>query len=327
MSTDNNTQKKQNELEELESEGLKRPAPEELTKAYLSEAKGKTKSYYYKNNPSHLVFKETSRSLVTKEKNDATIKTMVGVAQSKGWSKISVKGSKDFKGKAWLEAKLAGLDVSGYKPTEKDEQLLELKQKEKDQAENKEKDAESKKESSESSKDKPTPEEEKEAKQVEKKIVKEEESKKMDTEQTTSAERDVYRDGKSVSLANDNFVKTPETKLKANAQKEINEAVKSGDSKKVKDAIKETKQKGTETTYRDTNQLEAFKKHPQLGQKVNKILDWAKETTSKIPNQASASKAYEAIENKLTEKLANGETFKSIKPRQSEVKKSNEVSR
>ncbi|QRR11811.1 toprim domain-containing protein (plasmid) [Burkholderia sp. MS455] len=59
-----------------------------------------------------------------------TIADMLAIAQAKSWTSVTVKGSPEFRRNAWLEAKLAGIDVHGYKPSDSDHALLEAARRE-----------------------------------------------------------------------------------------------------------------------------------------------------------------------------------------------------
>jgi hypothetical protein len=60
---------------------------------------------------------------------------MLDIAESKSWSSISLKGTEEFKQKAWLEASIRGIKTKGYEPTEKD--LAELQMAQQDRTNNK----------------------------------------------------------------------------------------------------------------------------------------------------------------------------------------------
>ena len=79
---------------------------------------------FYDKNDNSIAFEFREKSLATSRSDDKTIKAMLDLATSKGWNSISLKGTEEFKQKAWLHASLKGIEVKGYKPTEKD--LVEL---------------------------------------------------------------------------------------------------------------------------------------------------------------------------------------------------------
>ncbi|KWN79242.1 hypothetical protein WM24_27370 [Burkholderia ubonensis] len=77
-------------------------------------------------------FQDKGPKLTTASDDRKTIADMVAVAQAKNWSAVQVKGSEDFRRHAWLEARLAGLEVKGFEPKEADLALLEAAKRERD---------------------------------------------------------------------------------------------------------------------------------------------------------------------------------------------------
>lgn len=70
-------------------------------------------------------FRDTGDKLVARETNAEVIKDIVSIAQHRGWNAIEVRGAEDFRREVWMEARLAGLEVTGYKPKQRDTQELE----------------------------------------------------------------------------------------------------------------------------------------------------------------------------------------------------------
>jgi len=52
------------------------------------------------------------------------VRSLVEIAQARGWASITVKGTDEFRRSAWMEAAQAGMKVAGYQPTALD--LAEL---------------------------------------------------------------------------------------------------------------------------------------------------------------------------------------------------------
>lgn len=63
-------------------------------------------------------FTDRGRRLTTPSENTEVIKSLVTIAQARGWSEIAIRGTERFRKEAWFAARLAGLDVRGYKPSE-----------------------------------------------------------------------------------------------------------------------------------------------------------------------------------------------------------------
>lgn len=76
----------------------------------------------------NIAFEDRSSSLHTSRQDEKTIHAMLDMAQSKNWTAIKLKGTEEFKQKAWFEASLRGIEVKGYTPTEKDLAELQVKQ-------------------------------------------------------------------------------------------------------------------------------------------------------------------------------------------------------
>jgi putative DNA primase/helicase len=62
-------------------------------------------------------FTDRGRSLTTPSENTEVIKSLVTIAQARGWSEIAVRGTERFRREAWFSARLAGLEVRGYRPS------------------------------------------------------------------------------------------------------------------------------------------------------------------------------------------------------------------
>lgn len=90
-------------------------------------------NFYDKSDSSSIAFEDRKNTLHTSREDEKTIKAMVEVASSKNWQSITLKGTEEFKQKAWLEASLRGIDVKGYQPNEQDLATLKAKQEERTQ--------------------------------------------------------------------------------------------------------------------------------------------------------------------------------------------------
>jgi len=63
-------------------------------------------------------FTDRGHRLTTPSENTEVIRSLVSIAQARGWSEISVRGTERFRKEAWFAARTAGLDVRGYRPSE-----------------------------------------------------------------------------------------------------------------------------------------------------------------------------------------------------------------
>lgn len=113
------------ELDGEANEAKAKPISKELDNRFSITEKGTKTLYAYSNDPDKVAFTEKDDKLIANDNNPALIKSMMEVAESKGWESVTVTGEKEFKREAWLEAKARGLDVKGYEPNQQDERKLE----------------------------------------------------------------------------------------------------------------------------------------------------------------------------------------------------------
>jgi len=69
-------------------------------------------------------FTDHGNRLTSPSENSEVIKSLVSIAQARGWSDITLSGTERFRQEAWFAAHLAGLDVRGYSPTEFEQERL-----------------------------------------------------------------------------------------------------------------------------------------------------------------------------------------------------------
>lgn len=63
-------------------------------------------------------FTDHGNRLTSPSENAEVIKSLISIAQARGWTDITISGTERFKKEAWFAARVAGLDVRGYSPTE-----------------------------------------------------------------------------------------------------------------------------------------------------------------------------------------------------------------
>jgi putative DNA primase/helicase len=61
-------------------------------------------------------FTDRGERLTTPSENTEVVKSLIAIAEVRGWKRITVKGTDRFRKEAWFQARLAGLEVKGYKP-------------------------------------------------------------------------------------------------------------------------------------------------------------------------------------------------------------------
>jgi hypothetical protein len=69
-------------------------------------------------------FRDQGRRLVTSSENRVVVQSLVEIAQSRGWSEVTVTGTDRFRQESWHQARLAGLRVRGHRPTEEEQAQL-----------------------------------------------------------------------------------------------------------------------------------------------------------------------------------------------------------
>jgi hypothetical protein len=72
---------------------------------------------YYFSDGAH-AFTDRGARLVTPSENTEVVKSLIAIAEARGWKEISVTGSERFRKEAWVAASALGVKVRGYTPTE-----------------------------------------------------------------------------------------------------------------------------------------------------------------------------------------------------------------
>lgn len=118
----------ENEIQNFEMGGDAR-AIESLPDDLKSNFEGKEKkgrAYYYDKKNDSVAFVDKGNKLQSARKFDQTsIRTMVRLAQNRGWSELKVKGDESFRKEVYLEAAKRGIEVKGYKPSEADKEIAD----------------------------------------------------------------------------------------------------------------------------------------------------------------------------------------------------------
>lgn len=64
-------------------------------------------------------------ALMLRGRGESSVQHLVDEAKSKGWSTIHISGSNNLCRATWFEAKMSGLGVTGYSPSQHDQNLLD----------------------------------------------------------------------------------------------------------------------------------------------------------------------------------------------------------
>src|ERR1700728_890142 len=63
-------------------------------------------------------FTDRGTRLTTASENTEVVKSRIAIAEARGWSEITVRGTERFRKEVWFAAKLQGIEVRGYRPSE-----------------------------------------------------------------------------------------------------------------------------------------------------------------------------------------------------------------
>jgi hypothetical protein len=99
-------------------DGSARVVPASVARRFL---KVETEYYFPDKSPA---FSDRGDKLATRGAHPEVVRSLVEIAQARGWASITVKGTDEFRRSAWMEAAQAGMKVAGYQPTALD--LAEL---------------------------------------------------------------------------------------------------------------------------------------------------------------------------------------------------------
>lgn len=84
--------------------------------------------YRFRGDTSRIAFTESTFRLATDMNSPSVARSMVDVAQARGWKSLRVSGSEDFRRLVWLEASVRGVKALGYEPNPADLDVLRREQ-------------------------------------------------------------------------------------------------------------------------------------------------------------------------------------------------------
>jgi len=100
--------------------------PDEVRRRYLTEERtGPGVGFYRDARDPAAAFRDHGGRLATDQSDPHVVRDLVAIAQHRGWATISVRGQTEFRREVYLLARAAGLEVRGYRPTERDQQHAE----------------------------------------------------------------------------------------------------------------------------------------------------------------------------------------------------------
>lgn len=86
--------------------------PEEVRKRFI-QVRNK---YYFPDGAR--AFTDRGNRLSTPSENTEVVRSLVAIAKAREWEEITVRGTERFRKEAWFAARMAGLQVRGYRPSE-----------------------------------------------------------------------------------------------------------------------------------------------------------------------------------------------------------------
>lgn len=99
--------------------------PPALRAKYFCEKKGGMVGLHTDAKDAIPAIKDSGDKLATDRPSPSVVRDMIATAEHRGWDSIHVKGDADFRREVWLNGMAKGIEVTGYKPTERDLQELE----------------------------------------------------------------------------------------------------------------------------------------------------------------------------------------------------------
>jgi phage/plasmid primase-like uncharacterized protein len=96
--------------------------PEEISRRYYVQKSvwSGEPGYYESASSKEAAFRDQGGRIVAGNASPAVARDLVAVAQHRGWEPVQVNGTSEFRREIWLAASERGMEVRGYKPTERD---------------------------------------------------------------------------------------------------------------------------------------------------------------------------------------------------------------
>lgn len=101
-------------------------APDEVLQRYELDPRGGAGLGYYAGPAiAQPAFRDLGRQLVSARSDAAALSDMIAIARHRRWSIVEARGSVTFRREAWIAGRMAGVEVRGWRPTERDLRLLD----------------------------------------------------------------------------------------------------------------------------------------------------------------------------------------------------------
>ena len=103
--------------------------PDALKRRYYTDERGGDGLGFYADARIQApAFRDRGRELAAARLDPTAIRDMTAIARHRGWTIVQARGSAAFRREAWLAGRSIGLEVRGYRPTERDLQELQRRQ-------------------------------------------------------------------------------------------------------------------------------------------------------------------------------------------------------
>lgn len=100
--------------------------PDALRRRYYVDGRGGAGlGFYVDAKVKAPAFRDRGRQLVAARSHPNAVRDMTAIAQHRGWSIVVARGSASFRREAWLAGRTLGIEVRGYRPTERDAEELD----------------------------------------------------------------------------------------------------------------------------------------------------------------------------------------------------------
>lgn len=100
--------------------------PEHLRRRYYVDGRGGAGlGFYVDAQVKAPAFRDQGRQLIAARSDPNAVRDMTAIAQHRGWSIVVARGAAGFRREAWLAGRAVGIEVRGYRPTERDVQELD----------------------------------------------------------------------------------------------------------------------------------------------------------------------------------------------------------
>jgi hypothetical protein len=100
--------------------------PDALSRRYYTDERGGDGiGFYVDARIETPAFRDRGAELVAARLDPNAVRDMAVIAEHRGWTIVTARGSAEFRREAWLAGRSIGLEVRGYRPAERDIQELE----------------------------------------------------------------------------------------------------------------------------------------------------------------------------------------------------------